>query len=225
MTMMRKERLDPAKYLEFYRQGGRSFLPESRIEDFRRLVTTALNERRRFWLESLQQADATWHKSEDALEEFKGRCHDEARLQELTELAFLADEFAILGLYRFVEIEKNRVLLAYFPFLDRSQMNSTTYVIGALPFLQTLFGAAAIDELRLLCNCIQHSGCVNHALAQHNPSWHEGERLTSLHDAYERLAPFVNAYWVDLTQTARDLAESISTPNPPLEPPAEKHGG
>ena len=220
-TTMSREKLDPAKYLEFYRRGGRSFLPESLIEDFRTLVSTALNQRRQYWLKSFQQAEATWQESENPWEAFKDRCYDEARLQELAELEFLADELAILGLYRFVEIERNRVLLERFKFLDRSRMHSITYLNGAVPFLRTLFGSAAIDELRLLCNCIKHSGRVSRALAQCNPSWHEGERLGSLRDAYERLAPFVNAYWVDLNQTARDVAESTVTSNPPLQHPAE----
>jgi hypothetical protein len=225
MTMTSRERFDPAKYLEFYRQGGRSFLPESLIEDFRRLVSTALNERRQYWLESFRQGEANWRESDDPWDAFKDCCHDEARLQELSELAFLADQLAILGLYRFVEIERNRVLLERFPFLDRSRLDSITYLFGALPFLRALFGSAAIDELRLLCNCIKHSGRVSHALARCNPSWQEGARLRSLRDAYERLAPFVNAYWVDLTQTARDLAESKVTPNPPLQPTAKRRGG
>jgi hypothetical protein len=36
---------------------------------------------------------------------FKACCYDEARLKELTELEILSEELAILGHYRFVEIE------------------------------------------------------------------------------------------------------------------------
>lgn len=166
-----KERRDPATYLEFYRKGGRSFLPESLIQDFRTLVATAVSERRRYWLESFRKDEATWRESEDPWESFKDRCYDEARVQELTELELLADELAILGLYRFVEIERNRVLLADFPFLDPSRMNRITYLNGTLPFLRSLFGSAAVDELRLICNCIKHMGHVSHALARCHSSW------------------------------------------------------
>src|ERR1700721_2709153 len=142
-----KERYDPASYLEFYRRGGRSFLPESLIHDFRSLVSRAVNEQRQHWLGSFQKTEATWRESDDPWESFKDRCYEEARIHELDELEFLAAELAVLGLYRFVEIERNRVLLAYFPRLDPSRMNSITYLNGTLPFLSTLFGSAVIDEL------------------------------------------------------------------------------
>lgn len=174
------------------------------------MVSTTINERRRHWLESFQKAEATWRESDDPWESFKDRCWDEARIQELGELKFLAEELAILGLYRSVEIERNRVLLGYFPWLDPSRVNSITYLNGALRFLPTLFGSAAIDELRLICNCIKHTGHVTRALARCNSSWHEGQRLESLGAVYERIAPYVNAYWVVLIQTARELREKKS---------------
>lgn len=204
---MTRERLEPAKYLEFYRSGLRCFLPVSVIEDFRLLVSNSLDERRRDWDESLRKAEATWSDSDNPWQAFKLRCYNEARLNELTELQLLADELAILDLYRFIEIERNRVLLEQFTRLDRSRLANFDYLAKTLPFLMKLFGSAAIDERRLICNGIKHSGRVSRALALCNPEWHVDEPLAALGTTYDRLAPFVHAYWVDLVQTARDVGE------------------
>jgi hypothetical protein len=186
--------------LDFYKQGGRSFLPESLIEGFRTLVSNSLNKQRGDRRRLQEHSEATWRDSDNPWEAFKDRCYDDGRLDELDELDSLADERAILGLYRFVEIERNRVLLERFPALDASRIHNITYLNQIPPFLRTLFGAPAIEELRLLCNCIKHSGRVSQALAKANPARHHGDRLGALKSDYERLAPYVNAYCVDFVR-------------------------
>jgi hypothetical protein len=189
---------EPAQVAALYPQGFRAFLPQCLVEDFGRLVANELDERRRHWQEAFGNAEATWESAENSWEAFKDRCYSEARLNEVAELAILAAELSALGLYRFLEIERGRVLLEHFPSLDSTRLSNITYLNRAVPLLRSCFGASAIDELRLICNCIKHSGRVSHALARCHPSWQEGEPLRPLSLALERIAPFVGAYWCDL---------------------------
>jgi hypothetical protein len=195
---VKKRYNEPSRVFEFYSQGFRTFLPQSLIEDFDTLVCNELNERRRYWQTALEKTDMTWRHAENPYEAFKDRCYDEARLREVEELDFLAAELSALGLYRFLEIERGRVLIEHLPSLDPTRLSSITYLNKAIPILRRCFGADAIDELRLICNCIKHSGRVSSSLARCHSSWQEGERLTPLRTALERIAPFIGAYWVDL---------------------------
>jgi hypothetical protein len=205
------EKLDPAKYVGFYRSKGYSFLPQALLEEFRQLVSNELQDRRNYWKKSNDDA-SSWQASDDQYEAFREWAYAEGRFADIEGLAFLSDELVVLSLYRSIEVERRRVLLARFPFLDAKRTSSIRYLSSALPFLQKLYGAEAINELRLICNCIKHSGRVSRELAKCNSCWKEGADLGKLAGAYERIAPFVGAYWVDLTQTAKELSSGGSGP-------------
>lgn len=208
---MSNKRLDPTKYPDFYRSGGYSFLPQSLIDDFSRVVSNELEKRRKCWVDEIQSSAADLEEKAISWESFKDKFYCEARIEEIEELSFLMDELVILGLYRFIEIQRNRVLLERFPFLNQAKLYSYRYLSKNLPFLQNLYGAEAINELRLICNCIKHFGRVSRELAKCHHTWQEGKSLKPLRQAYERLAPFVGAYWVNLVQTAKDIAAEYKT--------------
>jgi hypothetical protein len=200
---MASDRLDPATYYEFYRHGGRVFLPESLTERFRWHVAFSLREQRIRWAEAMKKS-AGWASGQDPWEEYKDFCSAEAQYNAVDEIELLADELSILSLHRYVEIERGRILAKHFSFVDAARLSSDQYLNKAFPFLRDLYGAAAIRELRLIANCIKHSGRVSSSLARCNPCWREGDPFPALGPTYQRLAPFVHAYWVDLVQTAAD---------------------
>ena len=132
------KRLDPKKYPNFYKNGGYSFLPQSLIDDFREQVSNELQKRRSHWLEETQELERTWRDIDNPYESFKDMCYCEARSDEVDELLFLLDELVILSLYRHIEIERKRVLIERFPFIDKSKMSNFKYLSGILPFLKNL---------------------------------------------------------------------------------------
>src|ERR1035437_3483362 len=105
-----------------------------------------------------------------------------------------------LGLYRFIEIERLRVLRQAFPQSRVSKACSYSRLVEQFPWLQQLFGSSQVNDIRLINNCIKHSGRVSRELAKFNAFWKESEDLSGLRQTYERLAPYVGAYWVDLIE-------------------------
>jgi thymidine kinase len=198
---------NPKDYVEFYKQHGYSFLPQSLIDRFLKLISAQLLNDRTDWTERL----ADYPENPTGKDLLRHVGYHESRIDEVDELQFLAAELVILGLYRFIEIERNRVLIERFSPIDPKHLRTWHHLSTAFPFLRRLFGSDAIDELRLICNCIKHSGRVSRELAKYHHGWREGERLSELGAAYKRLAPFVGAYWIDFVCTARDIANEKRT--------------
>lgn len=71
--------------------------------------------------------------------------------------------------------------------------------------LETVPHFRAIDELRLLNNCIKHEtySTVSRQLANRFPRWKEGDNLESLDKAYKRLSPKIPAYIFRLAERMR----------------------
>ncbi len=120
-------------------------------------------------------------------------------LAELDVISALGDEFAIVGLYRVVEVFRGRIMQARYG----SASPNTAYINRVRDFLLKHHGIdidriphhRAINELRLLNNAIKHdTAIVTAELAQAFPRWKEGKRLTGLNAAYERLKKHVPAY-------------------------------
>ena len=120
-------------------------------------------------------------------------------LAELDVISALGNEFAIVGLYRVVEVFRGRILRA----LYGSASPNTAYMLRVRDFLLKHHGIdvdriphyRAINELRLLNNAIKRDAAVVTAeLAQAFPRWKEGKRLTGLDAAYERLKSHVASY-------------------------------
>lgn len=205
---------EPATVLALYGQGFRTFLPQAHLEHFRHLVTNAIEEQRRELRGHLGSSRHRSSEGDNSWEAFKDRAYTEARIEELDEFERLADELATMGLYRFIEIERKRVLVQHFGSQDPKRLSDIHYLDKAFPFLRSCFGANEIDELRLICNCIKHSGRVSAGLAHCHPTWHQGEVLPPLKDALGRIAPFVGPYWVDLLHRSRQVSRTRNRGEP-----------
>jgi hypothetical protein len=216
MARAANKRPDHTKYPAFYRDGGYGFLPQVRVDDFRKRVSEGLHLEQRKWKDEAGETKRDWGDTgrlEDPWERwaagrdmFRLMCSAENHAEEVSELLFLLDELTILAIYRFIEVERTKRLSELFPHLDRAKLSRVEYLHSALPFTRSLFGAEQVNELRLICNCIKHSGTVSRQLAKANPGWKAGKRLSSLREAYDRLAPFVGAYWVHFVYSAKDAA-------------------
>jgi len=161
----------------------------------------------------------------DPKEAMRSVAHSECSVKDLYILKSLMDELRILGVHKEIEIERSNILRATFPTIDPNRMHAVAYIEKEIPWLRLVFGYPAIDELRLIANCIKHSGRVSGRLAKCHPTWHFGTELndaytrehwttesgpvwdfsTRLGSAYKRLAPFVGAYFADLREKCTRL--------------------
>ncbi len=207
---MQQMRLDPTKYPDFYRQHGYSFLPQALLDRFRsqvgRQIQAAIHEREK----QICEAENAIPLSDNRYEAQKNVCYYEARRDEENELYELLQELTILSAYRYLEVALSTRIAEHFPNLDSRQLHKNHHAQRQFPFLKTLVGADAVDELRLLNNCIKHSGRVSRELARRYPTWREGEPLSGLNAAYERIAPFIGAYWVDFVQSIKEFANECT---------------
>jgi hypothetical protein len=114
-------------------------------------------------------------------------------LSELDSISRLADQLAIVALYRVVEITTGRMLAHKFggPQFARKASNIDalrTLLRNQLGMnIESVPHYRAINELRLLNNSIKRAGRVTKSLADQYGRWKEGEELAGLDDAYERL--------------------------------------
>lgn len=204
------EPLDPSRYRELYLNHGYSFLPQSLMDDFYRVISEELKKRissHRGNIDRLQE-NQKGKPSEpneliDHYEIWEDMAYEEARIDESNTLLDLANELMFLSLYRFIEIERLRILAKYFPMPPSGRSHSYARLSLEFPWIKNLYGSRAIDEIRLINNCIKHSGRVSRELVKYHSTWVESEQLRGLRGAYERLAPYVGAYWVDLVETCR----------------------
>jgi hypothetical protein len=124
---------------------------------------------------------------------------------ELDTVSRLADHFAIVSLYRVVEINTARMLSHEF---GKAATKKASHIAKLTDFLKREKGVSlssvpyyrAIDELRLLNNAIKHAGTVTKELADKYNRWREGEELSGLDRAYDRFRPKVPAYIFRLAQ-------------------------
>lgn len=119
-------------------------------------------------------------------------------IYQLDSVSHLADQLSIIALYRVVELTTSRMLAHEFGKATEKKASDIAKVrdllknqkgvdLASVPHYRT------IDELRLLNNAIKHSGRVTKELAKY-PRWKEGDHLTGLAEAYERLRPKVPPY-------------------------------
>jgi hypothetical protein len=163
------------------------------IDRFREHVAEARQARQR-------SVDSRAAKLPSAAQEFLA---DE--LYELNMVSRLADQLSIVALYGVVELTIGRMLAHEFG----KPAEKTASDIGKLSDLlktqkgidiKTVPHYRAIDELRLLNNAVKHAGRVTKKLAASYPRWKEGDELTGLNLAYDRLRPKVPAYIFRLAQ-------------------------
>jgi hypothetical protein len=126
----------------------------------------------------------------------------------LKSIAGLADQLAIVVLYRVVELNTGRILRHKFGTTVAGKTFSIDRVGEILKKqlgikIESVPHYRAIDELRLLNNCIKHEGRVSKQLADRYSRWKQGVELTDLGAAYERLRPKVPAYIFRLAQRVK----------------------
>lgn len=166
------------------------------IDEFVDHVRLAESDRRR----SIQAA------ASDLPDEFQDAMADD--LYDLQLVSRLADELAIIALYRVVETYTGRILSHRFGAgterkaskiaAVRSFLGSHNITLHAIPHFR------AIDELRLLNNAIKHHhGRVSTELATSYSRWRQGDPLKRLDKAYTRLKPHVPAYLFRLAERVR----------------------
>lgn len=100
----------------------------------------------------------------------------------------LAESLVILALYKKVEINTVHLIsVAKVKIKDPYKIDSLKNgLLNAGIDIKILPGFDAVNETRLINNCIKHSGKVSPELAQY-PGWVEGQQLSNLKDAYTRL--------------------------------------
>jgi hypothetical protein len=202
-------KLKPERYVEAYTsvQRGYGFLPQIEIDDFRETVRGPLNQRRRRYQAEMPEDVETGPLEYFARKEWiRSIAGSEKGMEEVDQIANLVDELVILAIYKAVEIQRSKLLTALFPSTKGSKLSDIRCLHATFPFACKAFAADRIEELRLLCNCIKHSGRVSQALCRQNPLWIAGEPLISLDLAYDRIAPYVGAYWISLLQLAHEEA-------------------
>ena len=136
---------------------------------------------------------------------------------QLEEFAWLSSEFAIIGLWRCVELYRKDAIKhalgddnAIRCFLRRKKskrpfpFNHKNFVdiLAKLDIEESkICYAAYMDELRRLNNAIKHARRVNDSLAE-IPGWEgkKGDRLGDLERHYSRLQPYAKKYLEDLAK-------------------------
>lgn len=135
--------------------------------------------------------------------EYQDTLSDE--LNNLEDVFKYGELLLILGLYRSVElIQKNIFIryvpginersLSYFKNLSTSYNNVTHKNIADLPFHES------VNELRLINNCIKHSGKVDDDLSNYN-GWVEGQEIVSVKNKYNNLKKDIPKYLYDLADS------------------------
>jgi hypothetical protein len=129
-------------------------------------------------------------------------------LHELDAISDLADQLAIVALYRVVEINTGRILAHQF---GPAARRNASPIERLRRFLTQQQGIdimriphyRAVNELRLLNNAIKHAAHVTAQLANEYPRWNEGQDLAGLGTAYERLKGRVPSYVFRLAERAK----------------------
>ncbi|WP_122421364.1 hypothetical protein [Pseudomonas viridiflava] len=133
-------------------------------------------------------------------EHFEGALSDEA--WQLDQIKYLGDSLAIVGLYRLVETQLTKAILANHPRMGEKE--KAAVMAGKTNFVKPrkLLGYKATDELRLINNSVKHEDSkVTPQLARGYRSWKLGERMENLDAHYDRLKPEVLIYVKEFVST------------------------
>lgn len=130
---------------------------------------------------------------------------DDAYFYEKIKL--LTHELAVVALYKRIEILTKRAVTTAFSSANASSLfrfkdlKSTLLSYGV--DLTQVAHYSALDETRIINNCIKHSGTVNDELAAYS-GWTLGQPLGDLAASYSRLEPLCLAYFNDLVDKLID---------------------
>jgi hypothetical protein len=192
--LARKFRSSKTRILGFLRHFAESEAYE--VDQFREHVHNAAASERR----SIDR------RAENLPEEAQEFLADEVDM--LKSIAGLADQLAIVALYRVVELNTGRILRHKF---GATVAGKTSRIDRVGDLLNKQLGVniesvphyRAVNELRLLNNCIKHEARVSKQLADGYSRWKQGAKLTDLDATYERLRAKVPAYIFRLAQRVK----------------------
>ena len=171
------------------------------IEGLRDSVKGFARAREKSILKNINSLDPDQFENGRDLEDY--RSHLESEAEFLVEVELLSNEMCILALYKKLEIATRKLVTKFYPKLNAGELHNIDYLKRNLPFdITALDEFASIDELRLINNSIKHQGVVSHALSSY-PGWLEGQPLTDLGNAFERLAPKAEVYVEGLCEAIR----------------------
>jgi hypothetical protein len=177
----------------FFRRFAENEIDE--IDQFRAHVGDAAASRRR-WIE--EQAEGLPERAQEFLAD---------DLYELETISDLADQLAIVALYRVVELYTGKIVIAAFGEEGRSKAWNVRMLSRFLSDkgidLADIPHFRAVDELRLLNNSVKHAGHVNAQLANAYPRWRKGQKLKDLGKVYERLRTHIAPYIFRLAERTK----------------------
>lgn len=158
------------------------------LENFRNLMRRGRRERADDLKERLDEIDPSGEYAEVLGDE----------KQVLDEIQDLADEMAIIGLYRIVELNLKKLALHLYTSGNRPELRNTGAVRSKLKSdynldINNIYNFDEVNELRVLNNAIKHQREVTEELAEFG-GWTEGDSLKNLDDAFNRLKPAVQEY-------------------------------
>lgn len=109
-------------------------------------------------------------------------------------LLSIAEESAVLGLHRVVELTASSIKKMRRATMKSNPRYKFLMADEELIAERTLPGYAAVRELRLVNNAIKHEGIVSDVLAKEYPKWILGAPLADLDSLIKVVAPVVPQY-------------------------------
>ncbi len=125
-------------------------------------------------------------------------------LAQLDDFAIIASEFAVIGLWRSVELYRRRAMLEAFGqkgadiAFNNKKFKKHLTNLGIAE--DTLRCAGSVDELRCLNNAIKHTRRVTPELSKFASWQKKGEDLGDLSLHYRRLKPLATEYLENITE-------------------------
>ncbi len=168
-------------------------LARGQVETLKNFLDSS-EEHARDELKELDQIAATEKKedweSDVVYEQYLGSL--DSRAETAREIVVLATQLAMVGLYRVVELEAQRLLRWRYSEGDVDQMfrdNTFPRILRRDLNLNVreIKRFRSVDEVRLISNAVKHKGEVTAELARF-PGWKEGDKLNYLRDHFDRLA-------------------------------------
>ncbi len=171
------------------------------------------------------RAQEAWRKGQHDLEQiavrFKGKNVPDDWLvddvAQLKEFSWLYAEFAIIGLWRCIELYRKSAMR--FALSRRAARRASEHEKFKVDLLRLniketkIHCARSVDELRCLNNAIKHERLVKGKLADF-PRWKnkKGDKLGDLESHYLRLRPFAERYLKDLTERLKKAKGPSAVP-------------
>jgi len=171
----------------------------------------------------LELASNTRKSKQKSLKQFaakaSGSVSDDWLVDDFTQFndfAVLSAEFALIGLWRCIELYRERTILSAFGPDAAAQAYKHREFKKKLASLniveERLRCSRSVDELRCLNNSIKHSQRVNNELADFR-RWknRQGKRLGELETHYYRLRPCAEQYLLNLENRLSKMAKSMES--------------